>query len=565
MARIKVVEGLPPASRYGTFAIDLEIFNANPKQLHRPAGDFACLGLSDGQTTYMVTKASDVEKALSRISRCRWVFHNASFDIRHLRRWADIPVRSSDLFWDTFIIEKILWGGWYDSFALNDLYRRYTGQYLSKAIRKEFHKATVLTGDMLDYAAKDPPATLKVRGEQARELAKDEGSQRIWRDVDAPCFWATLDFRGVYVNQRKWKALTEKWIAKAEEIQGEFKINLNAPGQVLRLLHEKGLTKLDSTNEKFLVKYADHPTVAKVREYREASKRASSYGDNILDMVEDDGRLYSNFKTTEAETGRTACEGPNLQNQPNEYDYRDCYEAERGNSFIAEDYERQEPNVLAEYSRDPELMRALAAGENLHMTAASAIFTYPVQEYDERHRKTPEYKTGKALNLGLSYGMTAKGLAFQTGRPVEECEVLIRNYFTRLRGVKNYIDRYRQIGRQDGFVRSLMGRRIWLNWYGYQAPNNAINAPIQASGADMIKLSVVDLHQQWLALKRRGPFWLIGPIHDENIAEDDKATAKATAKRIETAMVKAYHTVCPSITAKDIVSVYIGKSWAGKA
>lgn len=561
MAHHRVVLGLPPRMGCGEIALDLEIYHGNPRQLHRPYGEFASLGLSDGKTVWMVEDVADVEKALDRVRRCRWIFHNGTFDLAHLRRWADVPRRPADLTWDTFLIERLLYGGWYDDFGLNDLVRRRLDVYLSKETRKEYAQAHELTPAMRDYASKDPYYTFKVYQQQAQELKADPLSEKVWNEIDGPALWATLAFKGITLNVRKWKAVAAGWQAKADEIQARYpKVNLNAPGQVLEWLRSAHIT-VKNTQEETLQPFKDHPLVRQLLDYREASARATRYGQNILEMVEADGKLHPGFKVIGTETGRTACDGPNLQNQPNEFSYRDCYEAARGYRLIDYDYAKQEPNITAQMSGDPELLRCLRQGIDVHLNAAQIVFNNPgLEKYDAQGHTTPDYRFGKMVNLAIGYGLQAGSLHTRSGRPLEECQQVIRRYLATYHGIKDYMDRERALGRQDGFVRSPYGRKIWLNWYGYQANNNAINAPIQAGGGDMIKLALVILHRQYAD----PDYPVIGPIHDELLAEAPVKTAKVVAVNISQAMIQAYRAVCPDVNAKTIVDGGLYKSWGEK-
>lgn len=561
MARYRVVQDLPPKMGCGEIALDLEIYHGNPRQLHRPYGEFASLGLSDGKTVWMIENVAEVEKALQRIAKCRWIFHNGAFDLAHLRRWADVPRRKAELTWDTFLVERLLYGGWYDDFGLNDLARRRLNLYLDKETRKEYANAKELTPAMRAYASQDPYYTFQIYRQQLKELQADPQSEKVWNEIDAPALWAVLALRGITLNVRKWKTVADQWQAKADEIQASLpKVNLNAPGQVLEWLRQAHIT-VKNTQEETLQPYQDHPRVIKLLAFREASARASRYGQNVLDMVETDGKLHPAIKVIGTETGRTASDGPNIQNQPNEFAYRDCYEAAPGYVFLDYDYAKQEPNITAQVSGDPELLRCLREGIDVHLNAVQVVFNDPsLKKHDAQGHTTPEYRFGKMVNLAIGYGLQAHSLHTRSGRPLEECQRVIQRYLTTYHGIKDYMDRERTLGRQDGFVRSPYGRKIWLNWYGYQANNNAINAPIQAGGGDMIKLAMVKVYDQYADQD----FPLIAPIHDELLAEAPRKEWKAAAQVIQQAMVAAYVAVCPDVRAKYVIDGGAYKSWGEK-
>ena len=554
---MKIHQGLPPKQDNGYVAIDLEIFNAKRAQLHRPFGNFACLSICpNGKDVYVITKASDVERAISRLGNCGIIFHNASFDIPHLRRWADIQDRTPDIFWDTLIIERILWGGYYDGFELADLARRYLYVKMDKGVRKEFYsnENPVLTSDMIQYAARDVWATWHIREKQERFLEADPQSRYIWEWIDGPAFWAIQSFKGFRLNLKKWKGLSNYFSNEAEKIRDELKFNPASSKQTLEALRKKGI-HVDSSNAKIIEKYK-HPLVGRILEFRTAQKLATTYGENFDEYVEDDGRIHASFSVTRALTGRSASDSPNIQNIPSRFEFRDCFEAPPGSVIIKADYAAQEPRILAYLSRDKELMNCFEKGENVHLTVARAIFNNPKMKLD---KSTHEYKVGKGINLGSSYGLTPYGLSMHLDISMDEAEQYMSAYFSRFSGVQSWIARTRAEGAKAGYVRTPAGRRIWLNPYSRHSENVAINGPNQGGAADMMKRALILIYEK----TGRDRYPIVAMVHDEIDVEAITKDSKKIAKLVQSCMLAAFKEIIGEIVPGE-VDVTIAKSWAGR-
>lgn len=557
---MKIIAGKPPKLKRGPVALDLEMFNMNSRQLHRPSGEFALLSITDGKNVWMIEDKNEVPAALKAIDACTWIFHNASFDVRQLRAFADIQPRPPDLFWDTLLMERILFGGWYDEFDLAALSRRWLERPLDKEVRKEFSKSTALTKEMKKYAASDVIATWQIYKAQRDYLKGDNVDRlRVWEEIDCPAFWAVLDFKGFMVDRKRWEALAEKNQATADRVASELGFNPGSPLQVKKALAKAHINVAD-TRELTLLEYKDRPVVSKILMYRDAAKRASTYGRQFVeDFVEADGRVYSEYQVVKAETGRMASGSPNMQNQPREVEYRSCFIAAPGHKLLIADYSQQEPRIAAALSGDVELLRAFQLGEDVHLTAARAIYHDPNMTKDD-----PRRKIAKSLNLGLIYGLTAGGLALRTGLDFKECERLVEAYFKRFAGLKRWIDGQRQIALSNGYVQTVTGRRIYINPYSKQWGNNAINAPIQGSAADVTKLALAKLHQFRSHKSGQYPLDVVGVVHDEIILEVQTKLVKSEMKLLQVAMEEAFAELVPQVSRKNLVDISIGNTWADK-
>lgn len=543
---MKIMESLPPKLT-GLISVDLEIFEGKRTQLHRPIGRFACLSISDGKTVWIITKESDVPKSLARLTKSVWAFHNGSFDVRHLRRWADLPRRSATTFRDTFLTERLLYGGYYDSFELRDLARRYNGRYLEKETRKDFTSGHELTAEMIRYAGLDAYETWHIAHKQEKAL---RAAWPLWERIECPAFWAALAFKPFHLDIAAWTKLYESYEAKKEKIAKRLGFNPGSWQQTKAALSKRGII-VTNTQEETLTPYKNDPLVAAVLEYREADKRAGTYGRNVIVLLENGNEVYPNFKTIGAETGRMSCTEPNLQNQPREAAYRACYVAKKGHRLLIADYSQQEVRIMAQVSQDPELLGIFERGDDVHQYVAdevSRIVGHPV-----------ERRFGKTLNLGLQYGLTPYGFALRTGIDKDLAARLIRGYFQRFSSVQRWIQAARQKGRERGYVETLGGRKVYLNLWQRQWENNALNDVVQGTGGDMIKRAFGLLYD------RTGEsFPVLGPIHDELVCEARTKEVAKTKKIIVECMTQAFVELCPDVSTRGLVDVHVGLNWASK-
>lgn len=551
----KIVIGIPPRIHYDSVALDLEIFGADGRQLHRPRGRFGCLTVGTANKVYVVTREQDFSRAIQNVSGARWYIHNGNFDIRHFRRWADIPVRTGDTYRDTLILEKLLWSGYYDAFALSDLARRYLKVYLDKGVRKRFSSGEEqLDDELIKYAAYDAWVTYQVGQAQESFLEQRPDAVKVWEEIDCPVFWAILDFKGIYIDQEKWKNLASIQAQKAEMIAGELGFNPGSPKQVIEFFAKKKI-RLPSTGEEVLLKYADDEHIQKVLAYRKAKKLSSAYGDGFAEKIEEDGRIYPSFNVFGAETGRMSSDGPNLQQIPHDDEYRECFTVPRGHSMLDADYTSQEVWIAAEKSKDEKLVWALTNGD-VYINVGRDVY----KDNTIEGKKHPLRRKVKGVVLGALFGLTEYGLNKQQGIPLEEGADLFRRFFGAFPAVHQMIRNQHSLGQRLGYVETLAGRRYHINTYFPRWPNNAVNSPIQGTGAEMLKLAIIDMHQKY-----GKDIPLIIPNHDELVADCPTRQAKKVAKDIEAAMNGAFYKLCPNVSkGHKIAECTIGKTWADK-
>lgn len=602
----------PPCKKTDRVAIDLEIFGMDKKRLHRPDnGTFASLQITiDGKTVYMITDEADIQTTVDNISPAVHIFHNAKFDITHLRRWCDYPQRKR--LWDTMLVEQIMFSGYYDSFSLADLARRRLDVYLEKEERESFSQVEptmplfdkkqgglgvledgfapldaqnvlglpggkllntrTMTKEQAEYAAMDVVATWLVYQDQRAEIGDDD--LHIWKHIELPFLWVLLGMDGIKLDTESWIALAQRNEKIAKDIQAKYGhwntiepngkskkakevfegINLNSPAQVKAHLQSIGY-KIKSTGVEILDEISDECEFAKdILVYRTYSKRSSTYGEKFVsDYVEADGKIYGDIFQMGAETGRTSCRHPNLQNQPHDVEYRQCFVAEKGNVLIVADYGAQEPRIAAWWSKDEGLIAALNSDEKLYVRIARDALNINIT------KESPEYKAIKSTILGIFYGMSAKGLAARIGVEEDEAAHMIETILNTYPGIQAYIEE--QLKAKD-YVTSIYGRKIWLNKYNNQWTRNVLNAPIQSSAADATKLAA----RRFLDLYCGEDFYQHTPlrllVHDEIVIEVPISDKEDAIETLECAMIEVAEAMHDGISAA--VDVFPGSNWGCK-
>ncbi len=547
-------------------SIDTEMFHMDKDKLHRPTtGQLASVQICpDGQNVYIITEEKAVGEALRRIDASTWVFHNAAFDLTQLRRYAPIPPR--DKLHDTLIFDRILWSGYYDSWGLRDLARRYFSIYLDKEVREEFIDADTMNDEMLHYAAMDALVTWHLVPKQLQAATRED--LHVWNWIDRPAIFAFIDFKGFPFDAEGWGEVARQHQAQADELEAHFDFNPRSPAQVLKALREIGLNRLTSTAEDMLLPYKDVALVQNILAYRAHHKAASTYGTNIIDRyLEADGCIYPAVHTIGAETGRTSCANPNLQNIPNTPEYRSKFIAGKGEVILDADVAAQEPRITLYHSQDKNLRAAIENPDvDVHTAVGRIMFDMPTME-----KAHPLRKKAKALNLGLTYGLTAAGLMKKVNEEAateqdklskEEAQDLVDLYFRKFPGVGNYIDEQRRFGSKSGYVQTASGRKLWLNLYSWGWQNNAINHPAQGGGADAIKRAIVRIHQDCLAKNVDYP--IIVPVHDEIVERvpNDPDAIKFYSEQLEECVLGESEYIYEGVPFE--LEISHGESWACK-
>ncbi|MGH8679705.1 MAG: DNA polymerase I, partial [Burkholderiales bacterium] len=405
-----------------------------------------------------------------------------------------------------------------------------------------------------EYSAEDADITLQLHHALYPEIERDEKLLNVYRAIEMPVLQVlfTMERHGVLLDTALLESQSHELGAKIIEVEREVHkqagqpFNLGSPKQLQEILFEKHELPVvkktpsgqPSTDEDVLQQLAlDHPLPKLILEYRALSKLKSTYTDKLPRMVNPvTGRVHTNYAQAVAVTGRLASNDPNLQNIPvrtaEGRRIREAFIADKGNSIVSADYSQIELRIMAHLSQDANLLKAFAAGEDVHRHTASEIFAVEPSAVTSEQRRY-----SKVINFGLIYGMSAFGLASQLGIQRAAAQQYMDRYFQRYPGVAEYMQRIRESARNLGHVETVFGRRLYLpdiksgNPARRQgAERAAINAPMQGSAADLIKLAMIAVHN-WIASEKLGTR-LIMQVHDELVLEVPDAELEAVKKSV---------------------------------
>ncbi|MGF6721352.1 DNA polymerase-1 [Paraburkholderia sp. GAS41] len=405
-----------------------------------------------------------------------------------------------------------------------------------------------------EYAAEDADITLRLHQALYPQVAADEGLKRVYSDIEVPTsrVLRKMERTGVLIDAEKLRLQSNQIATRLIELEteaytlagGEF--NLGSPKQIGQIFFEKLQLPVvkktpsgaPSTDEEVLQKLAeDYPLPKLLLEHRGLSKLKSTYTDKLPRMVNaQTGRVHTNYAQAVAVTGRLASNDPNLQNIPvrtaEGRRIREAFIAPPGHKLVSADYSQIELRIMAHISGDASLLRAFAQGEDIHRATAAEIFSVTPLEVSSDQRRV-----AKVINFGLIYGMSAFGLAANLGITRDAAKLYIDRYFARYPGVASYMDETRASAKAKGYVETVFGRRLWLpeinggNGPRRQAAERAaINAPMQGTAADLIKMSMIAV-QDWLEASNTGTR-MIMQVHDELILEVPDSELSEVRKRL---------------------------------
>lgn len=428
------------------------------------------------------------------------------------------------------------------------------------------------------YAAEDADVTLQLHLKMWPELQKHAGPLNVFQHIEMPLVpvLSRIERNGVNIDPavlHKHSAEIALRLAelekKAHDIAGE-PFNLSSPKQLQTILFEKqGIKPLKktpggapSTSEEVLEELAlDYPLPKVILEHRGLSKLKSTYTDKLPLMIsEKTGRVHTSYHQAVTATGRLSSTEPNLQNIPVRNDegrrIRQAFIAPQDYLIVSADYSQIELRIMAHLSRDKGLLSAFAEGKDIHRATAAEVFGLPLESVTNEQRRS-----AKAINFGLIYGMSAFGLSRQLNIPRKESQKYMDLYFERYPGVLEYMERTRAQAKEQGYVETLDGRRLYLP--DIQSSNGirraaaeraAINAPMQGTAADIIKRAMIAV-DDWLQ-SEKPRVKMIMQVHDELVFEVHQDDLDAVAKKI--------HELMESSTKLDVpllVEVGSGKNW----
>ena len=429
-----------------------------------------------------------------------------------------------------------------------------------------------------DYSAEDADVTLQIHGALWPRIEGDEKLKRIYSEIEIPVAGVllTMERNGVLIDgallSKQSQELGQKMLdleRKAHELAGG-PFNLASPKQLCDVLFtrlqlrviKKTPTGSPSVDEEVLEKLAlDHPLCAVILEQRGVAKLKSTYTDKLPRMVHPKtGRVHTTYAQTVAVTGRLSSNDPNLQNIPvrtaEGRRIREAFVAPPGSKIVSADYSQVELRIMAHLSGDRSLLDAFAKGEDVHRHTASEVFDTPPEQVTSEQRRY-----AKVINFGLIYGMSAFGLASNLDIERAAAQSYMEKYFARYPGVAAYMERTRREARERGYVETVFGRRLWLPDIGSSnmqrrqgAERQAINAPMQGTAADLIKLAMIAvqgwIEQEGLATK------LVMQVHDELVLEVPEAELERVKPGVEKLM-----TGVAKLDVPLLVEAGVGANW----
>jgi DNA polymerase-1 len=423
------------------------------------------------------------------------------------------------------------------------------------------------------YAAADAETTLRLLSIMQEQLQRVHGT-RLMDEVETPLIpvLAQMEMTGVLLDLPLFKKLSDELTGRMAEIEKEVfeavgkTFNLNSTQQLSEVLFDrlrleppdrgrKTASGHYSTSGSVLEALSGkHPVVDKVITHRELSKLKSTYLDALPAAVDPrTGRVHTSYSQTGAVTGRLSSSNPNLQNIPIRTEegrrVRNGFIAAPDHVLLSVDYSQIELRIVAHMAHDEAMLSAFRAGQDIHAATAAAIYSVPLGEVTKEMRRH-----AKAINFGLIYGMSAFGLTRSTELTLAEAEDFVKAYFAQFPGVKKYLDGIRKSAAQDGYVETLLGRRRYFPLLQTKAnvaarnreEREAINAPIQGTAADIMKIAMVRIPSALQDTRLAGQMLL--QVHDELVLEVPQGELKKTAAIVKEVMASAYEMDVPLST-----------------
>lgn len=503
-------------------------------------------------------------KPLLEAERPAKVGHHLKYDAHVL---ANHGIALGGMAYDT-MLESYVWNSVATRHDMDSAAERYLGlktityeEVAGKGAKQiPFSQVSIETAST--YAAEDADVTLRLHRTLWPAIEREPLLRRLYEDFEQPLVpvLQRMERRGVLIDREMLRRQGVELAKRAEELKAAAQaeagteFNVDSPKQLQQILYEKmnlpvlrkTPTGQPSTAEDVLEQLAESFTLPKlILDYRSIAKLRSTYADKLPTQVNPDtGRVHTSYHQAVAQTGRLSSTDPNLQNipirTPEGRRIRQAFIAPPGHVLLAADYSQIELRIMAHLSGDTSLIAAFEADRDVHQATAAEVFGVPLSEVS-----TDQRRSAKAINFGLIYGMSAFGLARQLGIGRNEAQQYVDLYFERYPGVKAYMDRTREGARETGYVETVFGRRLYLpeirsrnRALQQYAERSAINAPMQGTAADLIKLAMIAV-DRWCEEEGQDDARLIMQVHDELVLEARQGAADRVAAAVRERMVAA--------------------------
>ena len=506
---------------------------------------------------------------------------NIKFDILILKNY-DINIQGK--LFDTMIAHYLLEPELRHNLDyLADIYLDYKTIHIDELIGKrgknQLSMQQVPVNKITDYACEDADVTLKLKNIFYKKL-DNNNLLDLFNSIEMPLVYvlADMEFYGVSINTASLNEYSTELQAEIEKVKTEIyklagkEFNISSPKQLGEILFDdlkidskpkKTKTKQYSTGEDILKKYQEkHPIINLILDYRGLTKLNSTYVEALPKLINaKTGKIHTSYNQAIASTGRLSSTNPNLQNIPirdsrGKEVRRTFVPSSNDFTFLSADYSQIELRIMAHFSGDEHLIQAFKNDEDIHKATAAKIYNIPLNEVTKKQRSE-----AKSANFGIIYGISAFGLAENTGLSRKEAKILIDNYFANYPGVKEFMDKSIEQAREKGYVVTLKNRKRFLPDINSRnhlvrsiAERNAINSPIQGSAADIIKIAMINIFDEFNRLRLKSK--LIMQVHDElnfDIYKPELETVKQIIKdKMENAV---------NLSVNLTVDIGIGNNW----
>ncbi len=467
--------------------------------------------------------------------------------------------------------------------VLAETYLNYTPQSITELIGKKGKNQKsmrdVPVEVVKEYAVEDADVTLQLREYFSKEM-KDAGTDKLFKEIEIPLLrvLAAMEIEGINLDGDFLGTLSRKLTQDIHQLEKDIykaageEFNIGSPKQLgvvlfekMKLVDKPKKTKTGqySTAEEVLSSLASkHDIIQQVLDYRALSKLQSTYVEALPHQVNaQTGRIHTNYMQAVAATGRLSSTDPNLQNIP--------IRTERGRqvrkafvprdedyTLMAADYSQIELRIIAALSEEDAMIKAFSEGEDIHASTAAKVFNVPIDEVTREQRSN-----AKTVNFGIIYGVSAFGLSNQTDLDRTEAKELIDTYYKTYPKLKAYMNEQVEFAREHGYVETVLGRRRYLKDINGRNPvvrgaaeRNAVNAPIQGSAADIIKLAMINIYRKFEEMNCKSKMLL--QVHDELVFDIHKNELEKMKTLIKTEMENAYKLSVPLD-----VEVGLGENW----
>ncbi len=504
---------------------------------------------------------------------------NLKYDI-HIFKNCDIQLRgvAHDTLLQSYVLESHL------SHDMDSLAARHLGEKTiayEEVCGKGVHQITfdqVNLETATQYAAEDADITLRLHHAMYPAIAADEKLLTIYKDIEMPAMHAlaVMERNGILIDSAKLSSQGQLVGQRLMDLEKQIHelagqpFNIQSPKQIGEILFgklelpvvKKTPSGAPSTDEEVLQKLAEnYPLPARILDYRSLAKLQSTYIEKLPRMINPKtGRVHTSYSQAVAVTGRLASSDPNLQNIPVRTEegrkIREAFVAKPGSVMVSADYSQIELRIMAHIAEDESLLKAFAAGEDIHKATAAEMFHVDLNQVTSEQRRY-----AKVINFGLIYGMSAFGLASNLGIERSAAQQYIDTYFARYPGVADYMAQTRVRAKEKGYVETVFGRRLWLpeirsnNGMRRQgAERAAINAPMQGTAADLIKLAMIAV-QAWIEQNRLETSMLL-QVHDELVLEVPNEELEFVKEHLPKLM-----TGVAKLKVPLLVEVGVGSNW----